>query len=226
MRLVFHGLLAGAPVAVTGQLHPNRTIIVTSLSNITSLLPSASQGQLSAPLTNPLRVLIINTRFTNGSPAVSNANIRALLPAVSSQLGNCSYGLMRVDPATRVMGPVDIGPPVGKDCPTDTVIQQWVDAANQQVLQQGIDPTWDYISYAFPDTYSCDWLAQAVTNCRFQDQGLPCWSSFNGQSINNLWVLVHEWGHHMGLGHSAGTVDGQLIEVRTMHTVVLTTCYF
>lgn len=204
----------GAPVAIVGKLN-GTTITVTSLSNITSLLPSGSQAALSAPATDPLRVLIINTQFSDGNPAATNLVIESMVSAVSSQFINCSYGHMRVDPSTRVVGPVDIGPPVGPDCPSDEVMNQWMATASQRVQELGIDPSsWDYISYAFPKDYSCGWLAQAIANCRGQSDWPPCYSSFNGDAINNLWVLVHEWGHHMGLGHSSAMLDGNLVEVR------------
>lgn len=126
---------AGAPVAVTGELNGN-VLTVTSSANITSMLPgnpATSQDQLVAPNPDPLRVLIINTHFSGGQPAVSNAAITALLPRVSSQLQNCSYGQMRIDPGTRVVGPVDIGARVGPDCPPDDAMYTWMDTARQRV---------------------------------------------------------------------------------------------
>lgn len=122
---------AGAPVAVTGVLK-GKTIVVPSVSAVTSLQPSTSLGFIGAPLQEPFRVLVINTRFTGGQPAVSNQQIDAILQTSNSHFRNCSYGRMSIHTDSRVVGPVDIGP-AQSFCASDDQFDVWMETAKSKV---------------------------------------------------------------------------------------------
>lgn len=119
-------------MSVVGELVNNTVILIDSLANITSLLPSTSQGALTSPLRGQFKVLIIITRFDNGrAPLTVDQAQQTLLNPARPFLNNCSYGNVRLDPQSRVVGPIAIGPRRG--CPDDTTIDVWRAAAASKV---------------------------------------------------------------------------------------------
>ena len=110
----------------------NSTIVIESLSNITALLPSTSQDALLRPLKGPFKVLFIITQFNGGRPALTKQQVeqRIFAPA-RTFFNNCSYGRVRLDPQSRVVGPVSIGPRAG--CPDDDTADKWVATARRAV---------------------------------------------------------------------------------------------
>ena len=121
---------------MAGKVVDNSTIVVESISNITALLPTTSQAALVSPLRGSYKVLFIITQFNGGKPTFTKQQVEQRIFAPARQFfNNCSYGRVRLDPLSRVVGPVSIGPRAG--CPGDSTAEQWIITAMTEVQKNG-----------------------------------------------------------------------------------------
>lgn len=124
---------------MVGQLQPdNKTIVVANSSSITQ--PGQSQAFLPAPLKGAYKVVLILTKFNNlKSTAVTYYTAVDYLKRVGSFFQRCSYGVVTLDPKSRVVI-VSLGEYTGdgsciEDYDTD-VVGEWFSVAMDNVWTQ------------------------------------------------------------------------------------------
>lgn len=197
----------GSPLTLTGTVLNGTTLRVAKYADVRR--PRIARAAMNEVLTGAVKLLVVVLKYPGQNSPVRISRIRTnVLGAVGANFASCSYGQLRLDKKSTIVGPIDVTPPPDGSPPCSADVQgleeSWFAQANAALKARQINPTaWPYILYVLPTNPSLC-LVKGWANLRCNGQATSgsddpaCYGAIYSTGANDQTIFLREVGgiHH------------------------------
>lgn len=190
----------GSPLTLTGTV-TGSTLRVAKFSDVSR--PRIAKASMNEVLTGSVKLLVVVLKYPGQTSPVRISRLRTnVLGAVGANFATCSYGQLRLDKKSTIVGPIDVTPPPAGSPPCSADVEgledSWITQANAVLKARQINPTaWPYILYVMPtDPSVC--LVKGWANVRCNGQATSgsddpaCYGAIYSTGANDQAIFLRE----------------------------------